>query len=160
MPLYNIRLHKYVGQTSTPTESGLQAASLASEVTGFPVVFDAAGRLTVGETNPTGVLGFSQADSNNAAAASTNIMYYTPKGDNVRYVGSVDIASAENTGTCVLTDVGSRYGLTKTSQTGTYEVNKWYIDKDKTDIAVQRVEITELVDPVDTIEGRVAFRLL
>lgn len=157
MPLATIGLFRFQGQTSTPTDHGPEAAS-QTYVAGAPVVRDSAGRIAEGGTDPTGIAGFAQhAGANTTAGADT--AFFTSANPDVEFVGSVDDGSDEGNGTSALTQVGQRYGLTQTSLTGN-DANKWYVDTNKTDIAVQRVEVTGLVDAAATTQGRVRFKVL
>lgn len=157
MPLANIGIRRTGVYTSTPCESGPEAAS-QNYVRGAPLVYDANGRIQEGGTDPTGILGFAQHDGNNGAAGAATA-HWTSTAVSPEFIGSVDDGSSEGTGTSALTQVGARYGLTRTSQTGN-EARRWYVDTNKTAINLQRVEVTELIDAAGTTEGRVAFRLL
>lgn len=158
MALTAFKLWRYGGHTSTPTEDYAEAAS-QSFVTGAPITLNAAGYATEGGTDPTGIQGVAQADGANNSTAGVATTSVTPARDDTEFVGSVDSAASEGTGTSAQTNVGAKFGITKTSLTG-QDASKWYVDTDKTAEAVQRVEVLGLIDAATTIQGRVRFKFL
>lgn len=112
------------------------------------VLVAASGLLSEGGADPTIIVGI--ANHGVAAAASGDVVNYIPAYPGQEFIASVDNTAA-GTGTIVATDKWSRYGLTQDSD------GIWYIDKDKTTDAEARVTITDFVDPVTTLLGRVKF---
>lgn len=70
--------------------------------------------------------------------------------DNVEFFAATVVGHA-----LAATDVGSQFGLTKDGGTG-----QWYVDTAKTAVGDGAcVIVTELIDPIGTDGGRVAFRV-
>jgi hypothetical protein len=76
--------------------------------------------------------------------------------DSTIFVGVEGGSTTDADGTIAQTDLGSIFGLTKDAGNGF-----WYVDKDITTVAGGAcVQITDLVDPVGTLHGRVGFKVL
>jgi len=153
MPIerFAAHLNSYMG---TPQRYGLEAAA-QTYGRGAPLVINAAGHLEEAGTDPVGIQGFAAQPGANNATAGAATAFYDPLYDD-EYIGSVDTSAAEGTGTSAQTQVGERFGITRSAQAG--QVGRWYVDTNKTDIADQRVEIVRLIDAAATIQGRVAFK--
>lgn len=144
-----------IDSLGTPQQYGPEALSQTFKQ-GAPLVRNAAGYLQEASPDPVGVTGFSADPGKNGTANGSKTSFYDPLIDEAEYVGCMDTSASEGTGTILQTYVGERFGITKSAQAGT-NLNRWYIDITKTDIADQRVEVTGLIDDAGTIQGRVRF---
>jgi hypothetical protein len=76
--------------------------------------------------------------------------------DSTIFIGVEGGSTTDADGTIAQTDLGALFGLTKDAGN-----NFWYVDKDKTTAATGGcVVITDLIDPVGTLHGRVGFKVL
>jgi hypothetical protein len=76
--------------------------------------------------------------------------------DTTLFLGVTGNGSDGTLATIAQTDLGAIYGLTKDAGNGF-----WYIDKNKTTVGTGAcVQITTLVDPVGTLNGRMEFKVL
>jgi hypothetical protein len=76
--------------------------------------------------------------------------------DSTVFIGVVGGSVNAGDGTIAQTDLGAIFGLTKDAGNAF-----WYIDKDITTAATGAVaQITDLLDPVGTVNGRVGFKVL
>jgi hypothetical protein len=142
------------GIDSMPTHFAPEGAS-KTHVKGA-LLIQSSGVLTEAGANPTDVVGVAAHAGRNGSSGVRS--FYLPPLDGCIFVGSIDTGAGEGTGTCIATDVGAEYGVTKTALTGA-NLGKWYVDKNKTG-ADARVRVVELIDAVSTVQGRVAFKFL
>jgi hypothetical protein len=76
--------------------------------------------------------------------------------DSTIFIGVEGGSTLDADGTIAQTDLGAIFGLTKDPGN-----SFWYVDKDKTTTALGAcVTITDLIDPVGTLHGRVGFKVL
>lgn len=76
--------------------------------------------------------------------------------DTTIFMGVLGGSTTDTDGTIAQTDLGAIFGLTKDAGNGF-----WYVDKDKTTAATGAcAQITDLIDPVGTLHGRVGFKVL
>lgn len=98
------------------------------------------------------ILGVAEHDMATTGYGSTDcFMAKIDNGD--MWQGSVDDSGAFGTGISAVAQRGTRYGIAKDATSAL-----WYIDiADTTNV---RVRVEELIDPVGTVQGRVAFTWL
>lgn len=154
MALKAFELYRMAGIVSMPEGHGPEGAS-QSYVKGA-VVIETSGLVVEAGADPTNVVGVAAHAARNVTT-NPKCFYDFPL-ESVEFIGSLDTSASEGTGTCVATDRGAEYGITKTSLTGV-NTGKWYVDKNKTGGSA-RVRVTEIIDPVNTVHGRVAFKFL
>jgi hypothetical protein len=154
MALTAFDLWRLEGITSMPTHFYPEGAS-KTHVKGAPVVLSS-GLLQEAGADPTTVVGIAAHAGRNGASGLRS--YVTPPDENVTFVGSIDTSASEGTGTVAAAQLGAEYGITKTALTGV-NLGKWYVDTNKTGGSA-RVKVVELIDPVNTVLGRVGFKFL
>jgi len=129
------------------------------------------------------IAGFSQEPANNLAQSGVaqtntqqghppfqNFAVFIPVGawpndgtiglhqavDSTVFIGVVGGSVTDTDGVLLQTDLGAVFGLTKDAGN-----QFWYVDKDiTTTTAGAIVQITDLLDPVGTLNGRVGFKVL
>ena len=76
--------------------------------------------------------------------------------DSTIFIGVLGGSTTDADGTIAQTMLGAIMGLTKDAGNGF-----WYVDADKVTVATGAcVQITDLIDPVGTLHGRVGFKVL
>jgi hypothetical protein len=111
------------------------------------VLVAASGLISEGGADPTAIVGVStHAVTSSAAGAVAQFVRAVPGQE---FVMSIDTSAAIGTGAIVATDKYLRYGITEDSD------GIWYVDKNKTTDAAARVTVTDFVDPVGEVMGRV-----
>jgi hypothetical protein len=76
--------------------------------------------------------------------------------DSTVFIGVLGNSSTDTAATVTQTDLGAIFGLTKDAGNGF-----WYIDRNITTAAGGAVaQITDLLDPIGTLNGRVGFKVL
>lgn len=116
------------------------------------VLVAASGLLSEGGTNPTGIVGIAGHKVTSATSGAT--VHYTPVSAEQEFIASIDDSNDLGNGAIALTDRYTRYGITEDSD------GFWYVDKNKSSDALVRVVVTELVDAVGEVQGRVKIRFL
>lgn len=125
---------------SVENASNLTTSATAQTLTlaGHPQNQTSAVVIPVGAPPNDGTVGFVQGDLD------------------THFVGLEGGSTTDADGTIAATDLYAIFGLTKDATT-----NYWYVDKDITAVSSGAcVQVTELIDPVGTLHGRVAFRVL
>ncbi len=142
------------GMHSTPTQTGMEGASVAITLKGAPVIYTA-GYLVEAGTNPTTIAGIALEPGHNDGSANTHRIGYCPAIDGVIFEISIDKASGLAGALAVLaqTDVGGDFGITRDS------VGIWYLDVDKAG-GNQVCNVIDLKDPAGTVQGRCYIRFM
>lgn len=152
------------GGHSTMVEGYLEDASQTYKK-GTPLVVTTAGYLgTAVVANPYaggGLVGVSVAPGSNVAAGAADPntgdkyhLHYPISSSTIKFIGQLDASSTVNAaGTHALAqaDLWARYGITQDAASGL-----WYVNF--SDTSVIYVVITNLIDPIGTIAGRVGFK--
>jgi hypothetical protein len=116
---------------------------------GYPLIFDTTGgsenRVTVAGSDPAYIVGYAAEDASGVTGRDITIYAADP---DTEFVGVV-----QNTGTLAHTNVGTKYGIVADAGNSI-----WRVDLTETTAAAVHAEITELIDPVGTVNGRVAFK--
>jgi len=144
----SFRCAKPLGSKNAPTLTFPEAASQTFKK-GAPVIFTSGGTtVETGGTNPASVIGIADADGHNTAA-SVDKCPVTPLDGSVfeGVLGNGDLTNY----TLLAADVGDVYGITVAAGLG------WFVDKQKTAVATNRVRVVALKDPAGTVNGRVYF---
>lgn len=156
------------GSYSTPVLSYLEGASQTYKK-GAPLINGATTEvgylIEAAIANPatyTGLVGVALANAENlahgAADPTTGDSYHLayPPNDDLIFIGQLDASAttlAAGTHALAQTDLWAQYGITHDATSGF-----WYVNfSDTTDV---RVVVVELIDPLGTIAGRVAFKWL
>lgn len=111
------------------------------------VLVAASGRISEGGTNPTLILGVAIHGVTSAVADAP--AQYIPAFPGQEFVASIDTSASLGTGAIALADRYADYGITEDAS------GVWYVDKNKTSDATVRVTVTDLLDPIGTVNGRV-----
>lgn len=86
---------------------------------------------------------------------SDGLSYFVQADDDVVFQGTLGNSSDNTLALLAQAQIGVIYGLTKDAGN-----NFWYVDQFKTTAAAGAcVEIVELIDPIGTLNGRVAFKV-
>ena len=152
------------GGHSTMVEAYLEDASQTYKK-GTPLVVTTAGYLgTAVVANPYnggGLVGVSVNPGSNVAAGAADPntgdkyhLMYPISASTIKFIGQLAASSTTtsvDTHTLAQTDLWARYGVTQDATSGL-----WYVNfSDTTDIYVV---ITNLIDPIGTVSGRVGFK--
>ena len=116
------------------------------------VLIQSSGYLAEGGTNPTEIVGVAIHGVTSAAQGA--VAQYVPADNQQEFIGSLDDSGSEGTHALVITNRYVKYGITATSG------GVWYVDVAKTADADVRVIVTDLIDDVGDVVGKVRFRFL
>lgn len=146
MAVINLALWRMENGLSRPIAHGPEGAS-ETWVQGAPLIKDGSGNLNEAGTEPVDeILGIADAP---AKGVTGEDRIYIPASENTIFAGS--IGTSITAGAIAAADLYEEYPL---QLLGT----DWFIDK--TDQTNPCVYIVELIDPVGTVNGRVAFKFI
>ena len=146
MSVQNLGLWRMRHGLSRPQEHGPEDAT-QTWVEGAPVIQDGSGNVREAATEPVAnILGLADTK---ASGITGEDRIYIPALESTIFVGN--IGTSISAGAIALDDLYQRYPL---QLSGT----SWFVDK--TDNTNPCVAVVQLIDPVGTVNGRVAFQFL
>lgn len=116
------------------------------------LLIPSSGYLAEAGDDPTDIVGVALHAVTSATAG--DVAQYIPASPEQEFIGTLDSAASLGTHALVITNRYVKYGVSVDAS------GIWYIDVDETSDDLVRVIVTDLVDQVGDIMGRVRFRFL
>lgn len=138
------------GQSSIPVWSALESSSHTS-ARGALLVF-ASGYLDLAAADATDAIAGIATEAGHNITAGTQKLAYVPALPGMRFEGTLE-DETNNNHALVITNVGLKYAMQLDATN-----DRWYIDEN--DTTNNSVRITNLVDALTTVKGRVEFVFL